>query len=77
MLYYGVMELSIRLRFGWKVKKLRRKRHLTQEKFAELAEIDYKYLQRIEGKTPPNIRLETIEKLAKTLKIKPSELLEP
>jgi DNA-binding Xre family transcriptional regulator len=35
----------------------------------------YKYIQRIEGKTPPDIRLSTIEKLAKALKVKPAELL--
>jgi transcriptional regulator with XRE-family HTH domain len=70
------MELSIRLKFGNRLKELRKKRSLTQEKLSELAEIDYKYLQKIEGKTPPNIKLETIEKLAKTLNVSPSELLE-
>ena len=70
------MEIPIRLKFGKKLRELRKKRGLTQEKLSELAEIDYKYLQKIEGKNPPNIKLETIEKLAKTLKVKPSELLE-
>lgn len=71
------MEIPIRLKFGKRLRELRNKRELTQEKLSELAEIDYKYLQKIEGKNPPNIKLETIEKLAKTLKVKPSELLEP
>lgn len=71
------MELSIRLKFGKRLRELRNKRKLTQDKLSELAGIDYKYLQKIEGKNPPNIKLETIEKLAKTLKVKPSELLEP
>ncbi|MDD5681254.1 MAG: helix-turn-helix transcriptional regulator [Candidatus Omnitrophica bacterium] len=71
------MELSIRLKFGKRLRELRNKRKLTQDKLSELADIDYKYLQKIEGKNPPNIKLETIEKLAKTLKVKPSELLEP
>jgi transcriptional regulator with XRE-family HTH domain len=70
------MEISIRLRVGKKIKELRKKRGLTQEKLAEIAEIDYKYLQRIEGKNPPNIKLETIAKLAKTLKVDPPKLLE-
>ena len=70
------MEPTIRLTFGKKPRELRVKNDLTQEKLAELALIDYKYLQRMEGKNPPNIKLETIEKLAKTLKVKPSELLE-
>ena len=71
------MDTTIRLRVGKKIKELRKKRGLTQEKLAEAAGIDYKYLQRIEGKTPPNIKLETIGKLAKTLKTDPSKLLEP
>jgi len=48
---------------------------LTQEELSEMAGIDYKYLQKIEGKSPPNIKLETIEKIAKALKITPAKLL--
>ena len=70
------MNTSIKSRFGKKLKELRQKRGLTQEKLAELAQVDYKYLQRMEGKNPPNIKLETIERLAKTLKSAPSKLLE-
>ena len=55
---------------------MRQKLGYTQEKFAELVGIDYKYIQRIEGKTPPNIKVETIEQLAKTLKTTPSKLLD-
>ncbi len=47
-----------------------------QEKLSELANIDYKYIQRIEGKTPPALKVDTIEKLAKALKVKPAMLLE-
>jgi len=71
------MDTTIRLSVGKKIRELRKKRELTQEKLAEIADIDYKYLQRIEGKNPPNIKLETIAKLAKTLKASPSSLLEP
>lgn len=70
------MNISIKLTFGKKLRALRKKRTLTQEKLSEMAVIDYKYLQRLEGKNPPNIKLETIAKLAKALKVKPSELLE-
>jgi len=69
------MEENIRLRMGKRIKELRNKCGYTQEKLAELAEIDYKYLQRIEGKNPPALRVDTIEKLAKALKVKPAELL--
>ncbi len=70
------MKISIRLKLGKKIKERRQELELTQEGFAETAGIDYKYLQRIEGKNPPNIRIETIEKLAKALKTIPSKLLE-
>ena len=46
------MDPSIRIRLGKKMRELRKKRGFTQEKLATLAEVDYKYLQRIEGKNP-------------------------
>ena len=70
------MELSIRIKVGRKIKEIRNTRRFTQEKLAELANIDYKYLQRIEGKNPPAIRVDTIGKLAKALQINPAELLD-
>ncbi len=60
---------------GKRIKEWRRKRGITQEQLAELIETSYKYIQRIEGKSPPDIRLTTILRLAKALKIKPAELL--
>jgi len=71
------MEASIRHRLGIKIKELRKKCGYTQDKLSELADIDYKYLQRLEGKTPPAIRIDTIEKIARALKVEPSDLLKP
>ncbi len=53
---------------GKRIREARLKVGLTQEALSEKAGVDYKYLQRMEGKTPPNLKLETIEKLAKALK---------
>ena len=53
---------------GKRVRELRRKTGVTQEKLAALTGIDYKYIQKIEGKNPPAVRIDTIEKLAKALK---------
>ncbi len=61
---------------GKRIKEARQKIGLTQEELAEKAGVDYKYLQRMEGKAPPNLKLETIEKLAKALKISPAKLLD-
>ncbi|NQS89753.1 helix-turn-helix transcriptional regulator [Patescibacteria group bacterium] len=69
------MDNNIRVKLGRRIKDLRRKRGYTQERLSELAEIDYKYLQRIEGKNPPALKIDTIERLAKALKVKPAELL--
>ena len=69
------METNIKLKLGKKIKELRVKRGYTQEKFSEIAMIDYKYLQRIEGKKPPALKIDTIEKIAKVLKVKPADLL--
>lgn len=70
------MDTKIRLKLAQRIKALRKKIGLTQDKLSEASGIDYKYIQRIEGKNPPNIKLETIEKLAKTLKTTPSKLLD-
>ncbi|MCK9432951.1 MAG: helix-turn-helix domain-containing protein [Candidatus Omnitrophica bacterium] len=69
------MESDIRIKLGKKVKELRAKCGYTQEELAEIADIDYKYLQKIEGKNPPALKIDTIERLAKALKINPSGLL--
>jgi transcriptional regulator with XRE-family HTH domain len=69
------METGIRLRLGKRIKELRVKCGYTQEKLSEVANIDYKYIQKIEGKNPPAIKIDTIEKIAKALKVKPAELL--
>ena len=70
------MKTSITLKLGRKIKELRKKRCYTQESLSELARLDYKYIQKIEGKNPPNLKIETIEKLAKAFNITCSELLD-
>ena len=70
------MGSGIRQGLAKRIKELRKKAGLTQEKLFEITKIDYKYLQKIEGRNPPDIRLETIERLARALKITPSKLLD-
>jgi transcriptional regulator with XRE-family HTH domain len=69
------MDKEIRLNIGRKIREFRKKRGYTQEKLAELANIDYKYLQRVEGKNPPALKVDTIAKLARALKVSPDELM--
>lgn len=69
------MSYTIRIKLGKKIRELREKYDYTQEVLSEIADIDYKYIQRIEGKKPPALKIDTIEKLAKALKVKPYKLL--
>ena len=69
------MNTKAGVELGKKIKAFRKQQGITQERLAELTETSYKYIQRIEGKTPPDIRLTTIVKLAKALKIRSAELL--
>ena len=70
------MKDTIRIKLGRKIQYYRSKCGYTQEKLAELASIDYKYLQRVEGKNPPALKIDTIGKLAKALKISPAKLID-
>jgi len=69
------MNTFVGIKLGRKIKELRWNQGITQERLAEITGTSYKYIQRIEGKTPPDVRLTTIVRLAKALKVKPTELL--
>lgn len=66
---------NINCRFGKHLKKLRKKKKLTQEELAYLANLEYKYIQRLEGKKPSSPTLNTLEKLAKAFNVTISKLL--
>jgi len=66
---------DINRRFGTHLRKLRAKHKLTQEQLAQLSEVDYKYIQRLESSVPSSPSLNIIEKLAKAFKITISQLL--
>ena len=66
---------DIGVRFANRLKQLRRRHHLTQEKLAELAEISEKHVQRLESQQPCGVRLVTLERIAKAFRISLSELL--
>jgi DNA-binding Xre family transcriptional regulator len=67
--------MKIRLMLGKAVRGYRIKKKMTQLELAEKAGIQYKYLQRIEGKGPPAVRIDTIEKISKALRVEPRDLL--
>ena len=66
---------KIRKTFSKNLKKLRLDKGFTQEQFAEKLGISVRYIQQLEGKNTPNVKIDTLELLAKELKVKPCELL--
>jgi transcriptional regulator with XRE-family HTH domain len=60
-----------------RLRQLRKQQGLTQEQFAELSGIGYKYYQLLELGKRIDLRLSTIEKLAKAYGIQVHELLGP
>jgi len=66
---------KIRKTFARNLKKIRLENGQTQEGLAEKLGISVRYIQLLEGKNTPNVKLDTIETLAKALKILPTDLL--
>lgn len=69
------MEIDIRLKMAKRLKDLRERKKITQERLAELSGIDYKHIQLLESKKAPAAKLDTLEKLAKALNISISRLV--
>ncbi|MDD5681540.1 MAG: helix-turn-helix transcriptional regulator [Candidatus Omnitrophica bacterium] len=69
------MERTIATKIAKRLRELRKQHNYTQEKLAELSGVDYKHIQLLEGKNPPALRVDTLEKIAKAFNITPSELL--
>ncbi len=67
---------NINTRFGRRLKELRKKNKLTQEGLSEASGLDYKYIQRLEGKKPSSPTLNSVEKIANAFKMKLAKLLE-
>ncbi len=67
--------MGINRKLGKVLKELRAKFGLTQDQLAELSKIDYKHIQKLEGKTPSSPTLNTLEKIAKGFDISVSDLI--
>lgn len=67
------MSPNVRALFGRRIRELRLKRKLSQEKLAELCDIHVTYLGGIERGTR-NVALVNIVKIARGLKVKPGDL---
>lgn len=67
---------AIRRLFSKNLKRLRKKRGFTQEQLAERLEISVRYVQQLEGINCPNVKIDTVAALAKTLGAKALEFFE-
>lgn len=71
------MKSSTLKRLLSRLKELRRLHGLTQEGFAERAGMSYKHYQALEAGRKPDLRLTTLERLAKAYGLEVFELLAP
>ncbi len=60
-----------------RLRQLRKAHNLTQEQFSELSGLSYKYYQAIEAGRKLNLRLSTLERLARAYEIEVHSLLSP
>lgn len=59
---------------GANVRRWRLRRHLTQEDLAERAEVDLRWVQRVE-RAAVNLRFRSFARIASALGVKPAQLL--
>lgn len=69
------MESPIQKKFGKKVRNFRLQQNLSQERLGELAKVHRTYIGMIE-RGEKNITLTNIDKIAKALKVRVSDLLD-
>jgi transcriptional regulator with XRE-family HTH domain len=66
---------DIKANYAVRLRELRKKYAYTQQKLAELSDIEYKHVQRLESKKPCDIKLSTLKKLAKAFGMPVSALV--
>ncbi|MGL5983415.1 MAG: helix-turn-helix domain-containing protein [Cetobacterium sp.] len=66
--------MDIKIKFGIRLKKLRKQKNYTQERLSELANIDRSYISDIE-RGIKNISIDKLDQLAKAFQIELYELL--
>lgn len=70
------MTSTITTKLAKRLKELREEHGLTQEEAARKCHMEYKYYQRYESNKPRDMRLSTLEKIARGFDIKPSDLID-
>ena len=70
------MNKAIQIKLAKRIKSLRKKYEMTQEKLAEVSGVDYKHIQLLESQNPSIAKIDTVEKIAKAFKMTPSKLID-
>ncbi|NQT28661.1 MAG: helix-turn-helix transcriptional regulator [Candidatus Omnitrophica bacterium] len=70
------MSGDIKIKFSERLRQLRQKYGYTQQQLSELADIEYKHIQRLESKRPCDIKISTLKKLAGAFNISLSKLMD-
>lgn len=65
------------LRLAQNLRYLRLRADLTQEQIAEIVGFEFKFYQKLEGGRKPQIKVETVERLAKPFGLEAWQLLAP
>jgi transcriptional regulator with XRE-family HTH domain len=65
---FGVKMSAVRKRVAKNLRRIRKER-MTQEEFAEKLNVSVRYVQKVEGKNTPNMKLDTLAEFAKVLKV--------
>jgi transcriptional regulator with XRE-family HTH domain len=68
--------MDIKQEFGKRLNQIRKEKKISQERLAELSDLNRPYISAIE-KGKRNVSLEVIEKLAQALEIEISEFFKP
>ncbi len=66
---------KIRLQLAKQLRRLRKELELTQEEMAERVGMDARYYQRIESNKPNAVKIDTIDRIAKSLNLPAWKLL--
>jgi transcriptional regulator with XRE-family HTH domain len=69
------MGREVCLKLGKRIRALRKKRGLSQERLAEKADITLRHVQRLEGVNPPAVAFDTLDAIAQALGVSLSSLV--
>jgi transcriptional regulator with XRE-family HTH domain len=69
------MSKEVRVKLAKRIRELRKKRGLSQEKLGEKADLTLRHIQRLEGKSPPAIEIDSLVGLSKAFDISLPSLL--